>query len=76
MGCASSGASGGGAKAEAAGGSETVHCGGINSCKGQGACAGNDNSCKALNECKGKGWVDTSAADCKEKGGSVVTSKM
>lgn len=54
----------------------TVHCAGINSCKGQGSCAGNDNACKAQNSCKGKGWVDTTATDCKDKGGTVVASKM
>jgi uncharacterized membrane protein len=57
-------------------GAKVVHCGGINSCKGQGSCAGADNSCKAQNDCKGKGWVETSAKECKEKGGKVVASKM
>ena len=56
--------------------SDTIHCGGVNSCKGQGSCAGNDNACKSQNSCKGKGWVDTSAADCQTKGGKVLASKM
>ena len=56
--------------------SDTIHCGGVNSCKGQGSCAGNDNACKSQNSCKGKGWVDTSAADCQAKGGKVLASKM
>jgi uncharacterized membrane protein len=55
---------------------DSIHCGGINSCKGQGSCAGNDNACKSQNSCKGKGFVDTSAADCKAKGGTVLASKM
>jgi len=49
-----------------------VYCSGINSCKGQGACAGANNSCAGENSCKGKGIVKTTAAQCKEKGGSVV----
>jgi hypothetical protein len=66
-----------------------VHCGGLNSCKGQGACASAKNSCKGAagcpgasnacagkNECKGKGWVSTSTVkECKEKGGTVLSSK-
>jgi len=55
---------------------KTVHCGGINSCKGQGSCAGADNACKAQNGCKGQGWVETSEKECKEKGGKVVAAKM
>ena len=54
-----------------------VHCAGINSCKGHGSCAGADNACKAQNSCKGKGWVETkSAKECKDKGGTVLASKM
>jgi len=49
-----------------------VHCQGINSCKGKGACAGAGHDCAGKNECKGKGWVESSAADCKAKGGTVA----
>jgi hypothetical protein len=52
----------------------TVHCSGINACKGKGACSGADNSCKAQNGCKGKGWIDASKKDCKAKGGKIVTA--
>ena len=58
-------------------GGKAVHCAGINACKGHGSCAGADNACKAQNACKGKGWMDTkSEKECKEKGGTVVASKM
>jgi hypothetical protein len=53
----------------------TVHCSGINGCKGKGACSGADNGCKSQNSCKGKGWVETSKKDCKAKGGKEVAAK-
>lgn len=50
-----------------------VQCSGINACKGQGSCRGNENACKAKNDCKGKGWVETASADeCTGKGGKVL----
>ena len=52
-----------------------VKCGGINSCKGKGACAGASNGCSGQNGCKGKGWVETSAKECKDKKGTVVADK-
>jgi hypothetical protein len=52
-----------------------VKCGGVNECKGKGACAGADNSCKSHNECKGKGWTETTEKDCKDKGGRVMAAK-
>jgi hypothetical protein len=56
---------------------KVVHCGGINACKGQGACAGADNACKSQNACKGQGWVETkSEKECKAQGGKVVAAKM
>ncbi len=52
-----------------------VHCSGINSCKGTGACGGAGHSCAGKNECKGKGWVNTSSAEeCTKKGGKVVAN--
>jgi len=47
--------------AEKAGG-DTVHCMGINACKGQGACASAANSCQGQNACKGKAWIETRRA--------------
>ena len=45
-------------------------CHGINSCKGEGACAGKSNSCKGKNSCKGEGWVKMSKKECKKKNGT------
>lgn len=51
---------------------KTVHCMGINSCKGKSACKTANNACKGQNSCKGQGWLPThSAAACKAKGGTV-----
>jgi hypothetical protein len=51
----------------------SVHCSGINSCKGTGACKTASNACKGQNSCKGQGWVEAkSQKACEAKGGSVV----
>lgn len=49
----------------------TIHCQGVNACKGKGACKSADNACKGQNGCKGKGWVEMSEKSCKGKGGTV-----
>ena len=62
--------------AEPAGSGEAakVKCMGGNACKGKSACGTAESSCAGQNSCKGKGWVmTTSEADCKSKGGKVVT---
>lgn len=56
-----------GGKAEA----KTVHCEGVNECKGKGACGGAGHDCAGKNACKGKGWIKLSADECKAKGGTV-----
>jgi hypothetical protein len=63
------------ARAEEKMGGDQVHCAGINACKGQGGCAGAHNACAGKNACKGQGITDTTAADCKAKGGTVVPGK-
>ena len=60
------------ARAEDKMGGDQVHCAGINACKGQGGCAGAHNACAGKNACKGQGITNTSAADCKAKGGTVA----
>ena len=50
-----------------------VHCSGINSCKGKGACGTAKHDCAGKNACKGQGWMKTSQAECDEKGGEVVS---
>ncbi|MGJ0424651.1 BufA2 family periplasmic bufferin-type metallophore [Methylocystis sp.] len=53
--------------------SKSVHCAGINSCKGTSACKTANNSCKGMNSCKGQGWLpEKSAAACEAKGGKVA----
>jgi hypothetical protein len=42
----------------------TVHCKGVNSCKGQSACKSATNACKGQNSCKGKGFLEMTAKAC------------
>lgn len=58
-----------------AGEADKVHCFGVNSCKGTGACKTASNACKGQNACKGHGFVELTAAECKEKGGSTTEKK-
>ena len=44
----------------------TVHCSGVNSCKGTSECKSAKNSCKGMNSCKGQGWVSMSKEECKD----------
>ncbi|HNC52465.1 MAG TPA: hypothetical protein PLO14_09550 [Accumulibacter sp.] len=58
--------------AQAAEGS-SVHCAGINSCKGHSECKTAKNECKGQNACKGQGWVTKSSAkECTDAGGKVA----
>lgn len=51
----------------------SVHCAGINSCKGTSDCKTAKNECKGMNSCKGMGWnAKASAKECTTAGGSVV----
>lgn len=51
----------------------SVHCVGINSCKGQSACQTASNACKGQNSCKGQGWLPAkSAKACGAQGGTVA----
>lgn len=43
---------------------DSVHCQGINSCKGTGDCGGKTHGCAGSNACKGKGWKSMSKKDC------------
>lgn len=64
---------------------DEVMCYGVNSCKGQGACAGKVDSCSGKNgcnaevtcaghnSCKGKGLVKLSKKECLDKGGKVAS---
>jgi hypothetical protein len=51
----------------------SVHCMGINACKGQSKCATAENACAGQNKCKGHGWLPVaSAEECAAKGGTVA----
>ncbi len=51
----------------------SVHCSGVNSCKGTSDCKTAKNECKGMNSCKGQGWNSkASAKECTAAGGSVV----
>jgi hypothetical protein len=51
----------------------SVHCSGINSCKGTSDCKTAKNECKGMNSCKGQGWnAKSSAKECAAAGGTVV----
>ena len=63
------------ARADQKTGGDMVHCAGVNSCKGQGECAGAGHSCAGMNRCKGQGWVELSKEDCAKKGGKVPEEK-
>jgi len=64
------------ARADESAGSAQVKCLGVNSCKGQGACATAHNDCKGKNGCKGQGMQKMSSAkDCTDKGGTVMSDE-
>ncbi|WP_363351437.1 hypothetical protein [Methylocystis echinoides] len=51
---------------------KSVHCVGINACKGQSACQTASSACKGQNSCKGQGWLPAkSNAACEAQGGTV-----
>lgn len=52
--------------------SDTVHCYGINGCKGQADCATANHECKGMNECKGQGFKALAAGECLSNGGVIA----
>jgi len=42
----------------------TMHCTGVNSCKGMSDCKSAKNSCKGMNSCKGTGFKEMTKSDC------------
>lgn len=60
-----------GSKGLAVGKDDTVHCYGVNSCKGTADCATTSHECKGQNECAGHGFKALKAGDCLSKGGTV-----
>ena len=50
----------------------TVHCLGVNACKGTSECSvEGKNSCTGQNACKGQGWTALTKKDCKAQKGTV-----
>ena len=50
---------------------DTVHCYGVNTCKGSADCKTTGHECKGLNGCKGQGFKGLKAAQCLKKGGTI-----
>ena len=50
----------------------SVHCYGVNSCKGQSDCKSGNHACKGQNSCKGQGFKDMSAQACATAGGKTT----
>ena len=50
---------------------ESVHCMGVNACKGHSSCKTASSACKGQNSCKGQGFVAVSAEACEQLGGST-----
>ena len=49
---------------------DTVHCAGVNACKGQSDCKSAHNSCKGQNSCKGEGFKIMTKSKCEAAGGT------
>ena len=54
---------------------KTVHCYGVNTCKGTSDCKTAHNDCKGQNSCKGQGFKELTSKACKADGGSLTESK-
>ena len=53
-------------------GAQTVHCYGVNACKGQSDCKSGNHDCKGMNACKGQGFKDLTAKACTSQHGSLT----
>ncbi len=51
--------------------SETVHCYGVNSCKGSADCKTSAHECKGMNSCRGHGFKAMAAGVCLQRGGTI-----
>jgi len=51
---------------------DSVHCAGVNSCKGKTSCKSAKNNCKGQNSCKGQGWLSKGKSECDAEGGTVI----
>lgn len=55
----------------AVGGSDTVHCYGVNTCKGTADCKTTTHECKGHNECANQGFKAMSASACLTANGVI-----
>ncbi|WP_374594964.1 hypothetical protein [Sphingosinicella sp.] len=60
-----------GSSGAAISGADTVHCYGVNSCKGSADCKTTQHECKGHNSCKGHGFKAMKADQCLSKGGTI-----
>jgi hypothetical protein len=60
-----------GSSGAAVGARDTVHCYGVNSCKGSSDCKTTAHECKAMNSCKGQGFKGIAAGMCLRRGGTI-----
>jgi len=60
-----------GSTGAAVNGADTVHCYGVNSCKGTADCKTTAHECKGMNECKGHGFKAMAANMCLKRGGTI-----
>ena len=60
-----------GSTGAALGAGDTVHCYGINSCKGTADCKTTEHDCKGMNGCKGHGFKKLAANQCLKRGGTI-----
>ena len=54
---------------------KSVHCYGVNSCKGSSDCKTAENACKGQNSCKGHGFKEMAADACLKAGGTTEPKK-
>ncbi|MEJ2408292.1 MAG: hypothetical protein P8Y58_09930 [Novosphingobium sp.] len=60
-----------GSTGAALGKDDTVHCYGVNACKGHADCKTTQHECKGMNTCKGQGFKAMAAGACLTKGGTI-----
>lgn len=60
-----------GSSGAALGVNDTVHCYGVNSCKGTADCKTTQHECKGMNSCKGQGFKALPAGACLSRGGVI-----
>jgi uncharacterized membrane protein len=52
---------------------KSVHCYGVNKCKGMGKCGGQGHGCAGSNSCKGQGWLPMPKSSCEAIEGGTTT---